>query len=192
MTHWHKSLPVVLLSVLFISPSACGQAGPSKADLEAHLTLLTRNLHQGGHFRVKVEIQNISNHVLLIGRGLNLVANMPFRMEIQLEDSDGHQTYPYHGVYVDFFVQADLQLENGLLKWWVPLYPRTFIGTYFTLNLSGIPPGKYRLHGRYLQGRPPHEETALERELLASKVSIFQGAVETNSIQVEVLPKKAD
>jgi hypothetical protein len=184
-----KLLATILAGALLTSQPGGGQATPPSADLEAHLTLISKSLREGEHCKVRVEIQNIGNHVVLVGRDLNLVSNMPFRMEIRLEDSAGRQFIPYGGAAVDFLQLPDLQLENGLLKWRVPLYPHTFLGTYFKLNLNGIPPGKYTLHGKYILGRPPHEETDLERALVASHVSVFQGAVETNSIQVEVLPK---
>jgi hypothetical protein len=190
MTLRLKSLSVTLVSVLFISPSVWPQASPPKSELEAHLTLLTEELHEGEHFKVRAEILNVSDHPVLVGRELNLVSNMPFHMEIQLEDPAGRQHFVSGGAVVDFLELPDLQLEDGLLVWKVPLYPRTFLGTSFTLNLNGIPPGKYRLHGRYVVARAEHRRTELERNLLSSKISIFQGTVETNSILVEVLPKK--
>jgi hypothetical protein len=187
-----KLIPVVLASFLLISPSGWGQASSTKSELAAHLNLLTEELHEGDDFKVRAEIQNTSDHPVLVGRDLNLVSSMPFRMEILLEDSAGRQHFVSGAAIVDFLELPDLQLKNGILRWRVPLYPRTFLGTYFTLNLSGIPPGKYRLHGRYVVGWPQHKETELERALIASKFSIFQGAVESNSIQVDVLPKKTD
>jgi hypothetical protein len=190
MRHWLKSLPVVPLSVLFIFPLAWAQASPPKAELDAHLTLLTEELHEGDQFIVRAEIQNISDHPVLVWRDLNWISSLPSRMEILLEDAAGRQHLVSHAAILDYFELPDLQLENGVLRWRVPLYPRTFLGTHFTLSLGDIPPGKYRLHGRYVVGRPQHKETELERALIASKFSIFQGAVETNSIQVEVLPEK--
>jgi hypothetical protein len=181
---------IFAIILIFIIPSARVSASPPKVEVEAHLTLLTEELHEGDQFKVRVEIENTSNHPVLIGRELNLVSNMPFRMEIRLEDSAGRQHFVTSSGVVDFLDLPDLQLENGLMKWKVPLYPHTFIGTYFTFNLSDIPPGKYRLHGRYIVTRPPHEESELERALIASKFSIFQGVIETNSIQVEVLSNK--
>lgn len=185
----NKPLWLILASLFLIPQSALDRPKPNTNDLEARLTLISAILREGEHFVVRAEIQNVSNHVVLVGRDLNLVLNMPFRMEIRLEDSAGHQFIPYGAAAVDFLEVPDLQRENGLLRWRVPLNPKTFIGTYFTLNLKDIPPGKYKLHGRYILGRPPHEETDLERALVASGVSIFQGAVETNSVDVEVLPK---
>ena len=185
-----RSAPLVLLSLLLSSVSVCGQTSPLGPVLEARLTLMTEELHEGDNFRVRAEIQNISDHAVLVAKDLNLVSNMPFRMEIRLEDSSGRQLIPSGGGAVDFLDQPDLQLANGILRWKVPLYPRMFVGTYFMLSLKGIPPGKYRLHGRYVVVRLPHKESDLERALIASKVSIFQGAVETNSVQVEVLPKR--
>jgi hypothetical protein len=185
-----KSLPVVLFGFLSFLPSAWGQASPSKAELEAHLTLQTEELRQGDHLKVRAEIQNISDHPVLVWRDLTWISSLPYRMEIWLEDSAGRQHLVSREAVLDYIELPDLQLENGILRWRVPLYPRTFLGTYLTLSLGDLPPGEYTLHGRYVVGRPAHKETALERKLLAAKISIFQGAVETNSIQVEILPRK--
>ena len=184
-----KLVWLTVVNLFLIPQSALERPKPDTNDLQARLTLISTSLREGEHFVVRAEIQNVSNHVVLVGRDLNLVMNMPFRMEIRLEDPAGHQFIPYGAAAVDFLEVPDLQRENGLLKWRVPLYPGTFIGTYFTLDLKDIPPGRYKLHGKYVLGRPSHEETNLERALVASGISIFQGAVETNSIEVEVLPK---
>lgn len=187
-----KSVSIMVV-ILFLMPQSAREQDTLRAkELEATLTLVSTSLHEGEHFVVRVEIQNIGKHVVLVSRDLNLVSNMPYRVEIRLEDTTGHRFIPYGGAAVDFLELPDLQRENGLLKWRIPLYPATFIGSYFTLDLKDVPPGKYKLHGRYILGRPPHGETDLERALVTSGVSIFQGAVETNSIDVEVLPRAKD
>jgi len=86
-----KLLSLVLASVLIIAPSALEQASPSKPELEAHLTLLTNELYEGSQFKVRAEIQNISDHPVLVWKDLNWVSSLPSRMEIQLEDSAGRQ-----------------------------------------------------------------------------------------------------
>jgi hypothetical protein len=189
--HRIELLSIALASVILVAPPAQGQATQSKAELEAHLTLLSEELHEGEDFKVRAEIQNISDHPVLVWRDLSSVSSLPFQMEIQLEDVAGQQHSVSTVKTADYLVLADLQAENGILKWRIPLYPHTFIGTYFILNLGSLPPGQYRLHGRYIVGRPPHEVSSFERKLLASKISIFQGTVETNSIQLKVLRKEA-
>ena len=180
----------VLLSLFFPRVSAWGQANPSQAELAARLTLMTPDLHEGDQFKVRAEIQNVSNHPVLIGRELNLVSDMPFRMEIWLEDLAGRHYIVSGGASVDFLVLPDLQVANGILLWKAPLYPKMFLGTDFTLDLRDVAPGKYKIRGRYIVLRPPHEETEMERKLVAAKFTIFQGMVEANSIDVEVLPKR--
>jgi hypothetical protein len=185
-----KLLSIVPTIIIFFSPSGLGQAIPSKVELEARITLLTEQLHEGDHFKITAEVENISDHPVLVWKDLSSTSSLPGYFAVFLEDSAGHQ------ILLSFMGEAlilelpDLQIENGILRWRVPLYPRMFIGTHLNLNLSGISPGKYRLHGRYVVGRPRHKVSDLERALLASKFSIFEGVVETNSIQVEILPKE--
>ena len=189
--HPLKLLSILLASVILLSPSALEQASRSEAELEAHITLLTEQLHEGDHFKIRAEIENISDHPILVWKDLSSTSSLPARLEIYLEDSAGRQILISFIGGADILELPDLQIENGILRWRVPLYPRMFIGTNLNLNLRGISPGKYKLHGRYVVGRPRHKVSDLERALLASKFSIFEGIVETNSIQVEVLPKAA-
>jgi hypothetical protein len=156
----------------------------------ARLTLLTRTMHEDDRYEVRIEIENVSDHTVLVGRDLNVANNWPFRVEIQLEDSSGNQYGTGGADFLDNPPIADLSLKDNILKWWMPLEPHTFMGIYVHPKLAGVPPGKYRLHGTYVSFRPPsHPLTSAEQALIASKLQVFEGTVETNSIYIEVLPK---
>lgn len=191
MMHPLKLLSIVLASVIALSPLALGQAIPPKSELEAHITLLTEQLHEGDRIKVRAEVENISDHPVLVWKDLSSTSSLPARLELFLEDSAGHHFLISFVAGADILELPDLQIENGILRWRVPLYPRMFMGTRLNLDLSGNSPGRYRLHGRYVVGRPRHKVSDLERALTASKFSIFEGVVETNSIQVEILPEEA-
>jgi hypothetical protein len=183
------AVAIILVGSLGLSTRTLAQT-PPKPIIEARLTLLTRTFHEGDRYKVKIEVENVSDHVLLVGRDLNLISNWPFRMEIQLEDSSGNNYGKGGAAFIDPPPIADLSLKDGILRWWMPLEPHTFMGIYFRPKLAGVPPGKYRLHGTYISFRPPsHPVTSTEQALTASKLSVFEGTVETNSIYIEVLPK---
>jgi hypothetical protein len=133
---------------------------------------------------VRAEIENVSDHPVIVWKNLKLISSVPFRMGLWLEDSAGNKYLVSPPAIADFFA------EDDILKSQVPLSPRTFIGSYFDLELKGVPPGKYRLSGSYTVNRQPHRKTDPESASLPSNVSIFEGTVETNSIDVEILPKK--
>jgi hypothetical protein len=72
----------------------------------------------------------------------------------------------------------------------MPLVPHTFMGKYFILHLGDNPPGKYQLSFKYVSINPhsPSESTP-EQRVIASKFAVFEGAVQTNSISIEIVPK---
>jgi hypothetical protein len=181
---------VILFTLSLASPRVQSQPSPPVPELEGRLTLLTGDLHEGDHFKVRAEIENVSDHTVIVWKNLRLIHSVPFTMGLWLEDSAGNKYLVSPPATADFFEETDLQLENGILKWQAPLSPRTFIGSYFDLELKGVPPGKYRLFGNYTVNRQPHKKTDLESTLLASNVSIFEGIVAMNSIDIEVLPRR--
>jgi hypothetical protein len=188
-----KYLPRIGLGLLIVvfctHVQALAQSSP-KPSIEARLTLLTNPLHEGDQYEVKIEIENASDHDLLVGRQLTGINNWPFRIEIQLEDAGGHQYGPGGAAYLDGPPIADFSIKDGVLKWWMPLASHTFMGIHMTPRLSGIPPGKYKLHGRYVSFLPPSREKTSEENAATTKFSYFVGAVETNSIWIEVLPRE--
>ena len=82
-------------------PARISAQTPPKPVVEARLILLTKVLHAEDRYRLKIEIENVSDHVILVGRGLNLVNNFPFRVEIQLEDSSGNQYGTGGAAFID-------------------------------------------------------------------------------------------
>jgi hypothetical protein len=107
---------LLLFATLFVAASAMSQAVTGPPKLEAYLTVLPGPLHSGDTFKVRAEIKNISDHPILVGRDLNLVSNMPYRMDIRLQDSTGQQLVISGGAAVDFLDLSDLQVENAILK----------------------------------------------------------------------------
>jgi len=182
-------LAMILASSLGLPAGAVPQT-TEKPIVEARLTLVTKILHEEDRYRVRIEIENVSDHTILVGRNLNVANNWPFRVEIQLEDSSGNQYGTGGADFIDNPPIADLSMKGGILRWWMPLEPHTFMGIYVNPKLAGVPPGKYRLHGTYVSFRPPsHPVTSTEQALIGSKLSVFEGTVETNSIYIQVLPK---
>jgi hypothetical protein len=172
-----------------IQPATQSQAKQATS-IEARLTLLTATLREGDQYKVRVEIENVSDRLILVGRDLNGINNWPFRIEIQLEDTAGHQYGTGEAAYIDGPPIATFSTEDGILKWWMPLPPHTFMGIYTTASLSGVPPGKYRLHGRYVSFLSAAQREAPEGASIRIKYPVFEGQVETNSIWIEVLPRQ--
>jgi len=163
---------------------------PPKPAIEARLTILTETLHEEDTYSVRLEIENVSDHTLLVGRYFTGIGNFPYRIELQLEDSSGHQYGEGSASFVDNPPIPDLSVKDSVSNWWIPLEPHTFMGIYRRPKLAGVPAGKYRLHAKYLSLDHFPPSLAMKLGLANSKIPIFQGALETNSIQVEVLTKK--
>jgi|HubBroStandDraft_6_1064221.scaffolds.fasta_scaffold31983_3 hypothetical protein len=184
------SLALITLSgTAFSLGLPAAQTSPQQL-IGARLSTQTSTIREGDPLRARIEIENVSDHIILVGRDPELISNWPFRMEINLEDSSGKPIDRYGGSYLDPPPMADLISQDGVLKWWMPLAPHTFMGKYFILLLGDNPPGKYRLSFTYVSIRPHSpNEAAPEQRLIAAKFSIFEGTVQTNSIWIEILPK---
>lgn len=188
-----KAILSAFLLAAFSPCASSPRTDQPSPELEAHLKVLTVSTPQeGGQLKVRVEIQNICNHPVLVWRDMKWISSAPFRMEVFLEDSSGKQYLLSRAAVADVFDIPDLQIRNGMFEWRIPLYPKTLLGSDLDLELRNIPVGKYLLRGRYLVGRPAHKETDLERKLTASNFSIFQGTLETNTVPVEVLPRNPE
>jgi hypothetical protein len=180
----------ILASCLWFAARADTQA-PTKPMVEARLALSTNTLHENDNYKIRVELENVTDHVILVGRDLTGIGNWPFRIDIRFEDSSGNP-YGLGGAgYLDFPSAPDFSIEKGILRWWMPLAPHTFIGTYVNAKLVGLPPGKYRLRGTYLADVPAfsREGAAALHDIRAPKIPYFVGKLETNSVDVEVLPR---
>jgi hypothetical protein len=179
---------IVLSGTVFHSGQASAQS-PSQPVIEARISTESSTIREGEALRVRFEIENVSNQILLVGRDPEVIANWPFRLEVQLDDSSGRKVRSYTGGYVDPVQMADLALKDGILQWWMPLTPHTFMGTYVSLPLTEIRPGAYRLSVKYVSIRPrsPSEATP-EQRAIASKFSFFDGTVQTNYVSLEVVP----
>jgi hypothetical protein len=173
-----------ILAITYSLPSPIPAQLSRKPLLEARLTLPSRAIRNGQLLNFRIEIENVSDGAVLVGRNPNLIYNWPFRVELQLQNSAGQEFAVGHAGLLDAPPLADLSTENGILKWWIPLEPHTFMGIYSTLRLSGVPPGKYKLYGTYTSfPLRPLEASSV------SGLSIFQGVVKTQPIWVEVLPE---
>jgi hypothetical protein len=163
---------------------------PTQQRLQARLSAETSTIREGDSLRVRIEIENVSESVILVGRDPQMISNWPFRIEIQLEDSSGKQINKYGGGYVDPPPGADLAMKDGVLRWWMPLAPHTFMGRYVTIPFTDFQPGRYRLSFDYVSIRPhsPSEATP-EQQSIASKFSVFEGTVRTNSVWIDVVSK---
>jgi hypothetical protein len=75
-------LLAVLVSILFIFLFPLAQANSSKAELEAKLSLMTAELQERDHFKVRAEILNVSDHPVPIPRDLNLTDRGPSKESI--------------------------------------------------------------------------------------------------------------
>ena len=184
------SLALISLSAtVLLSGRASAQTSPQQP-LQAHLSADANTALQGESLRFRIEIENVSDSVILVGRDPQMISNWPFRMEIQLEDSSGKQINKFGGGYVDPPPGADLAIKDGVLRWWMPLAPHTFMGRYVTIPFTDFQPGRYRLSFKYVSIRPhsPSEETP-EQRTIASKFSVFEGTVSTNFAPLEVVPK---
>jgi hypothetical protein len=161
---------------------------PGRTPIEARLILLTETLHEGDEYKVDFEVENVSDRIVLVGRDLNGISNWPFHYQIRLEDASGHQYGPGGAGFVDAPPVADFSSQDGILQWWTPLAPHTFMGVHASGVLRGVPPGKYRLHGTYISVAAPTGKTT--EDTTRSRIPFFEGKAETNSTWVEVLPRE--
>jgi hypothetical protein len=180
---------IAFWATALLSGRALAQASPQQP-LQAHLSADTNTARQGESIRFRVEIENVSDHIILVGRDPKMISNWPFRMDIQLEDASGKQIDKFGGGYLDPPPMADLAIKDGVLEWWMPLAPHIFMGRYVTIPFTDFQPGRYRLSFKYVSIRPhsPSEETP-EQRAIAAKFSVFDGTVSTNFVPIEVVPK---
>jgi hypothetical protein len=184
------SLALIALSAtLFFSARASRQT-PLPQGLQARLSAETGTVREGDSLRFRIEIENVSDSIILVGRDPKMISNWPFRIEIQFEDSSGKRIDKYGGSYLDPVQMADLAIKDGVLEWWMPLAPHTFMGKYVTLPFTEFQPGRYRLSFKYVSIRPhsPSEATP-EQQSIASEFSVFEGTLRTNSIWIDVVSK---
>jgi len=158
--------------------------------LKAHIDVDIRAVPEGGAVDLKLEILNSGRSTLLVGRDPSLIENWPFRVEVNVKDSGGRDIRTYKGGFVDPAQLADLATEDGVLKWWVPLEPNSFMGKYIKVFLTGLKPGRYQIQLKYFSARANSPaESRPPQSAIASKYSIFDGTLESNSIWIEIRPK---
>jgi len=182
-----KLVRVVALACIFVFPQISASQAAKQEIIHARLLLDKPKIYEGQSFTVKIEIENISDHVVLVGRRITQISNWPFRIEIRLEDASGKQLSPSEAGFVDSPSSADLAIGDGILKWWMPLEPHFFMGRYVTTKFGSVPPGKYRLYARYVSiwSRTPKGSTA-GTEIPQTTIPVFDGSAETNSISLEI------
>jgi hypothetical protein len=185
MRHGNTIFSAFLLNALCFITVGNAQVS-STPGLQARLTLETEKLYEEGSYKVRIEIENVSDHVILVGRELSPISNWPFRIDIQLEDSSGKKYGPGGGGFVEFPQTVDFSSKGGLFTWWLPLSSHTFLGTHFTPRLAGVPAGKYKLHGIYIASPIP---ASAVRPSEPGPIP-FEGELRTNSVWIEVLPRQ--
>jgi hypothetical protein len=185
------NLAAKILCLITLALVICGVGQgqvASKDKIEIRLAVVSTPVHENEEFTVKVEVENLTNRPILVGRQLNLVANFPIRLEVELEDPAERKSYPYHAMYVDPPVVPDFEMENGFLRWWMPLAPHNFLGASFKLSAIGRA-GEYKLRALYVSHPPSGAEPPKERESDSSRMAVFDGTAVSHSVSLTVLPQ---
>jgi hypothetical protein len=183
-------IALIALTGTAFFPTHDVRQSPSEPAVKARLSAEKSTIEEGGSIDIRFEIENVSDHILLVGRDPQLVTNWPFSISLLLDDPSGKEAHRFSTGYLDPQQMADFATKKGVLEWWMPLTPHTFMGKYFPIPLVGVPPGRYQLKVKYRSVRPhtPSELTPEQRSI-TSQFSIFDGSVETNPIWFEIVPK---
>jgi len=183
---------IAAITIASILPVVLGSQEPRQSvqneRIEVKLSTDRSEYKPGEIIRVRVELKNVGDHPILVGRELSPIANWPFSIWLRLVDADGKYAQPVHGAYIDPPPSPDLSLRDGVLRWWTTLDPHCFYGKEIDFLLESMKPGHYELRGDYYSvGLVDRAGAVPEGAPKAKKTPAFAGKVEIRPLTIEVL-----
>src|SRR5712664_2440209 len=123
---------IIGLIIALILPAVLGSQEPDQSGqperIQVRLSTERSQYRLGEIIHVRVEIKNVGDHPILVGRELSTIGNWPFSIWLRLVDSSGKYAQPVHGAYIDPPPRPDLSVRDGILRWWTTLDPGCFYG----------------------------------------------------------------
>jgi len=158
------------------------------SQIEVRLWAATNKYKAGDTIHLRVELKNLGDTPILVGRELSPVANWPFSVSLRLVDANGKYVQSVRAAYVDPPPQPDLSTRGGVLRWWTVLDPGCFYGKELDFQLGSIERGTYELQASY------HSAGLLDQQKSGStpngsnqEVPVFSGQVEAMPITIRIV-----
>lgn len=167
---------------------------PLKEDskqIEFTLSAAKNKYKVGETIHIRVELKNLGNRPILIGRELSPIANWPFSVSIKLVDGNGKYVKSVRVAYVDPPPRPDLSARGGVLRWWTVLDPGCFYGKEVDLQLGSIEPGTYELQANYYSvGLSDKKGSDPKPNARDGEIPVFSGKIEAMPFTVEIVKQK--
>lgn len=199
-----KASQVLMLTVLNLVSAYFAVGNPQTADqdkkqIEVRISPKTKVTRVGEGLELRVEIWNVGSNPLFIEKAIyELCRQSPLSFRLELGPPVKPQ--PGLGCAADCIYSAKDSFARRLVYQWTTLPQKNFYGTVVALDPDSFPqlntPGRWRLRGTY-QSRgglslSPCFDTAPirdnEEQIKGLPYGAWQGAVETNTVWIEVLP----
>ena len=190
---------ISLASCFGLSGSCLRQtAETSEQQIKVKLTCDTPNVRVGDGIDLKAEIVNVGPTTVFVAKELNGAGNAISKLNLYLEVGSQLQP-PMTHTAADSVPGRKEPFANLFAKFWVALAPAHFYGGNLYMSSSDFPrlniPGRYKIRGEYISRgfylpTPNNPLQSYIEELKALPYKPWEGLVETNSIWIDVRPKK--
>jgi hypothetical protein len=180
-----RFIPVVVLTfATIVGSQEIGPSSEQPAKVEVYLYADRSRYRPGESIHVRIELKNISDHPILVGREISSIGNWPFSIWLRLVDSKGKYAQPTHGAYVDPPPRTDLSVREGVLRWWTTLDPGYFYGKEVDFQLEALKEGHYELEGDYYSIGLVGEPTASTAN--GGQTPALAGKMRAHAVAIEV------
>jgi hypothetical protein len=179
-----------------LSQSASETNGPPPK-LAVHLSQVSDDTFAGEHVQVKVEIWNEGSGDVFVCKDFDKPGWPYCSLTFRVEDASGHTGKQTAGV-ADFYHRIRQSLLQALMRDWLPLRPNHSYGAIITLSADAYDllrePGLYRISSKYTSHAPLSSYQGTVQfepsELVSLHVESWEGQTESNTIEVQVFPRK--
>jgi hypothetical protein len=199
-----RLLATIVTSLLTLLFQSFAFGNPQTKDTESkqiEVRLIPKNktIKAGQALEVRVEIWNVSSKPLFIKKAIFELCEVS-PLSLRLELGPPMKPQPDYGCAADCIYNAEDSFARRLVYHWTILPPGDFYGTVVAMDTDSFPqlktPGRWRLRGTYestgdLSSGLCFDPAPLpdnNEQIKRLPYQAWQGAVNTNTVWIEVVP----
>lgn len=171
------------------------------APIQVNLTISKRVFKVGEPISLRVEIANLSQKDVFVGRRVSIAGNRIYGLKVEVRDTKGRESPALTEIVEWNEVLPSQTLEPDLSDLWVTLPPGFFYGTTIQLTPADFKflgtPGTYRIRGRYhsegVDSGASYNPLRLKgQEIGRLQVQNWNGETHSNAVEISITRQKSN